>query len=162
VVAPGEGRLDREHVAVLEWRGVEHGDPVAGGDVSRRAVCRRRRAEAGGPAADHGVEDAGVLRVRIEGPERERAVDDLRGAHVALQVHGEALRAKRLRIELAEQELLREVLGAEGDWRLAGARPGDRVAPRSARGSAAGRERQARGRADRGAYSRNEARAAAS
>src|SRR5439155_12548319 len=62
---------------------------------------------------------------------RQRLVDDLGGADVGLQAHAEAMLLERLAVELAEDVLLREVLGAERDdgrRRLARRRPASTAA----------------------------------
>src|SRR4029079_9106535 len=69
-----------------------------------------------------GVGDPHVLGVERDLPARERLLDQLRGADVLLVGDVEALRLERLLVQLAEDERLAEVLGADDDRRRG--RPG--------------------------------------
>jgi hypothetical protein len=82
---------------------------------------RRSNARASRYAAAHvgdlGQQDADVLGVHVERAVPQRLVDDLRAADVLLELDREALGLERLLVELAQEELLGEVLRADAQRR---------------------------------------------
>jgi hypothetical protein len=140
-VAGERERLDLLHVAdrldpVLLRRRRQHPEGV--GVVERRPVQQcgvtarllellGRRVDPGGSlgcllVGDVGDDDAGVFRIEVDLAALEGGVDQLRAADALVIVDGVALRLERLLVELAEDELLGEVLAADRDGRLRGGR----------------------------------------
>src|SRR3954453_7875274 len=72
-------------------------------------------------AEERGQRGAGVLGVRVDVAGLQRLVRDQLGAEVELLLDLEAGGLERLRVDLAQHELLREVLRADGDGRVLGA-----------------------------------------
>ena len=113
-------RQDREGVRVEERRLPEHGVAALLLERLRRHVRRRGRLQRRLHVGDVEGEDAGVLRIEVDLPARQRRVDQLGAADVLLVGDLEALRLERLLVELAEDERLGEVLRADGDRRRRG------------------------------------------
>ena len=115
----GEGRLDGERVGVEEGCLVEQREAASLLELLGRRVRGVRVVRALGLVGELGQDHPGVLGVHVEAAAGQRLVDDLRGADVRLERDLVALGAQRLRVELAEDVLLGEVLVAERDGRLA-------------------------------------------
>src|SRR5215212_2125701 len=105
--------------AVLERRLLEQLEAASVHELLGRRVGLVGRLRDVGLARDDGQDRAGVLRVQVDLARGERLVGDLGGADVGLQVDAVALGLERLLVELAEDELLGEVLGTQGDGGLA-------------------------------------------
>ena len=108
---------DGDHVGVVERRRLEDGVALRRLELLRELRTSRRPSSATSLVEDVLHDHARVLGVEVDLAARERRLDQLGRADVLLVGDVEALRLERLLVELAEDELLGEVLRADDDRR---------------------------------------------
>jgi hypothetical protein len=106
-------------VGVGPRRGVEQHEAALLLEVGRLPEGRLLRLEVALRPGELLRDHADVLEVHVDLAARQRTVDDLGRAHVQLEHDLVPPRLERLLVEVAEDELLGEVLRAERDGRLA-------------------------------------------